>query len=53
MLGGVPSELIGGFICDKYEPKYYGIKGIVSAAGAFLGSIFIIFTFYIKSNFYL
>uniref|UniRef100_A0A7S3CQ85 Uncharacterized protein n=1 Tax=Strombidium rassoulzadegani TaxID=1082188 RepID=A0A7S3CQ85_9SPIT len=50
-LGGVPSELIGGYLCDKYEPVIPGIKGLISAAGAFLGSIFIVFTFMIKSTF--
>jgi len=53
LFGSVPSELIGGYVCDKYEPRYPAIKGNVSAAGAFLGSIFIILTFLIKSNFWL
>jgi MFS family permease len=43
--------MIGGWICDKYEPKYPGIKGYVSAGGAFMGAIFIILTFYIKTSF--
>jgi sugar phosphate permease len=53
IFGGIPSELLGGYICDKYEPKYPSIKGFISAAGAFLGSICIIFCFLIPSNFYL
>lgn len=53
MFGAVPSELIGGYICDKYEPKYPSIKGFISATGAFIGAIFIVFTFLIKTNFYL
>ena len=51
LFGGMPSELIGGYICDKYEPAIPGIKGYVSAGGAFLGAICIVFTFMIKSNF--
>lgn len=43
--------MIGGWICDKYEPKVPGIKGIVSAAGAALASIFIVLTFYLKTTF--
>jgi MFS family permease len=50
--GGVPSELIGGYLSDKYEPKIPGFKGILSATGAFLGAICIVFTFMIPSNFY-
>ena len=51
LFGSVPSELIGGYLCDKYEPKYPYIKGYLSATGAFLGGIFIVFTFLIKSSF--
>lgn len=51
LTGGIPSEMIGGWICDKFEPRVNGIKGIVSASGAALGSIFIILTFYIKTTF--
>ena len=52
VFGGMPSELLGGYICDKYEPAVPGIKGYVSAAGAFLGAICIVFTFLIKTNFW-
>jgi hypothetical protein len=51
LFGSVPSELIGGYLCDKYEPTYPYIKGFLSAAGAFLGAICIVFTFLIKSSF--
>ena len=27
LAGGTVSELVGGFICDKYEPKHPAIKG--------------------------
>ena len=53
IFGSVPSELIGGYICDKYEPAYPKIKGYISAGGAALGSIFIVFTFLIESTFWL
>jgi len=52
LFGSVPSELIGGYICDKYEPQYPSVKGNVSAAGAFLGSICIIFTFLVRTSFW-
>jgi sugar phosphate permease len=52
LFGGIPSELLGGYICDKYERDIPGIKGIVSAAGAFIGAFFVIFTFGFKTNFY-
>lgn len=52
MFGGIPSEMIGGYIADKYEPKIPGIKGYLSAAGAFLGAICIVFTFMIKLGFW-
>jgi sugar phosphate permease len=52
VLGGIPSELIGGYIGDKYEPSIPGIKGYLSAAGAFLGSIFIVFTFILETSFW-
>lgn len=51
LFGSVPSELIGGYLCDKYEPKHPYIKGYLSASGAFLGAICIVFTFIIESSF--
>ena len=51
LFGSVPSELIGGYLCDKYEPQYPYIKGYLSATGAFLGAICIVFTFLIESSF--
>ena len=45
IFGSVPSELMGGYIGDKYENDYPYVKGYLSAAGAFLGSIFIVLTF--------
>jgi MFS family permease len=50
--GGVPSELIGGYLCDMYESSYPSFKGKLSAAGAFLGAIFATFTFAVKTNFH-
>jgi hypothetical protein len=52
IFGSVPSELIGGYIGDKYEPKIPGIKGYLSAGGAAIGSIFIVFTFLIETGFW-
>ena len=52
MFGPVPSELIGGYIGDKYEPEFPMVKGYLSAGGAALGSIFIVFTFLIESGFW-
>lgn len=53
LFGSVPSELIGGYIGDKYENDYPYIKGYLSAVGAFFASIFIITTFIIESSFWL
>ena len=53
LFGAIPSELIGGYVCDKYESNDAGIKGKLSAAGAFVGAIFAILTFSYKSNFFL
>lgn len=52
LFGGIPSEMMGGYICDKYEPRDAGIKGKLSAFGALFGAIFTILTFYIKTNFF-
>jgi len=52
VFGGMPSELIGGYIGDKYEPTIPGIKGYLSAAGAFMGAIFIVFTFILEAGFW-
>lgn len=52
VLGGIPSELIGGYIGDKYEPTIPGIKGYLSAAGAFFASFFIVFTFILQTSFW-
>lgn len=52
IFGGIPSEIIGGYICDKYEAQYPKVKGHVSAAGAALASIFIVLTFMIKTSFW-
>lgn len=43
--------MIGGWICDKYEPKYPRIKGIVSALGAFIASFFVVLTFSLQISF--
>lgn len=53
IFGGIPSELLGGYICDKYEIVYPRVKGHLSALGAALGAIFIILTFMIRTNFWL
>ena len=53
IFGSTPSELIGGYLTDKYELRYPMIKGHLSAAGAAIGSIFIVFSILIKSNFWL
>ena len=53
IFGGIPSELLGGYVCDKYEARIPQIKGYVSATGAGIGAIFIVLTFYLKTNFYL
>jgi len=53
IFGGVPSELIGGYICDKYERTYPKVKGHLSALGAALGSIFIVLTFMVKTSFWM
>ena len=53
IFGSVPSELIGGYIGDTYEQDYPRVKGYLSATGAFIGSIFIVLTFLIKSSFWL
>ena len=50
LFGGIPSELIGGWICDKYEKEYPKVKGHVSALGAGVGSLFIVLTFMVKWN---
>ena len=52
MFGSVPSELIGGYLSDKYEDTYPRVKGHVSAAGAFLASIFAALLFFMKTNFW-
>ena len=48
----MPSELLGGYICDKYEADIPQIKGWLSALGAFLAAICIVFTFFIKTGFW-
>ena len=53
LFGAVPSELIGGYIGDNFEEDFPRIKGYLSAAGAFMGSIFIVLTFIIKSSFWM
>lgn len=52
IFGSVPSELIGGYIADKYEPTFPRIKGYLSAGGAAIGSIFIVFTFIVEMGFW-
>ena len=51
--GSVPSELIGGYLTDKFEEDYPRIKGHLSAAGAAIGAIFIVFSILIKSGFWI
>ena len=38
----MPSTFIGGYIGDKYEPKFLKIKGYVAAFGAFISCFFIV-----------
>lgn len=49
--GSVPSELIGGFLTDRYEESYPRIKGHLSAGGALIASIFVYLTFIIQTTF--
>ena len=53
LVGGIPSELLGGYVCDKYEARIPQIKGYVSATGAGIGAIFVVLTFCFKTSFYL
>lgn len=52
IFGAIPSEFIGGYVGDRWEPSYPRIKGHISAAGAGVASIFIVFTFIIPSSFW-
>ena len=53
IFGSIPSELMGGYITDKYEIKYPWIKGVLSATGAGIGMIFIVFSILIVTNFWI
>ena len=44
--------MIGGYIGDKYEPRFPKVKGYISAGGAAIGSIFIVLTFLVESSFW-
>ena len=52
VFGGIPSELIGGYLTDTYEAKYPRNKGYLSTGGAALASICIVFVFILKGGFW-
>lgn len=49
---GIPAELMGGYLSDKYEQRFPKIKAYIAGFGALTSCIFIVFVFIIQINFW-
>ena len=43
--GGLPASMIGGYLSDKWEHRYGGIKGMTAGLGALAATPFIFITY--------
>lgn len=48
---GIPSCFLGGFIGDKFEPKFGPMKGYIAGIGALLAGIPVFVCFILQINF--
>ena len=50
--GGLPASMLGGWLSDRFEHRYGGIKGMIAGIGAMTAAPFIVLAFAVQPGFW-